>query len=102
MAGAVSQLIKELEMTFVDTDTDLSKLKKAEQWRRDHAPSLFGSSGSWAWFKRMHRDELIQSGALIVRSGRAGDLVHIDRIGPVVQRILQAESQMKVQSKFTL
>lgn len=73
-------------------DADLRKFKKVKEWRREHAASLFCTDGSWEWFKRTHRRELIESGALIVRTGRAGDLVHTDRVGPVIQRILQEES----------
>lgn len=75
---------------------DLSKFKKAKQWRREDAAVLFSTDGAWEWFKRTHRSELIASGSLIVRAGRAGDLVHTDRIGAVVQRILQTESLSKL------
>ncbi|MCX7662201.1 MAG: hypothetical protein N2Z61_00400 [Tepidimonas fonticaldi] len=73
-------------------NVDLRKFKKAREWRREDAAALFGTDGSWEWFKRTHRRELVESGALIVRTGRSGDLVHTDRIGPVVQRILVTES----------
>ena len=77
-------------------DGDLSKFKKARDWRRDDASALFGSEASWLWFKRNHSRELIESGALIVRAGRSGDLVNVDRIGAEVQRILQNESLKRI------
>jgi len=79
-------------------NADLSKLQKAKKWRLERAHCLFTSDASWEWFKRQHRHELIKSGALIVRSGRAGDLIHVDRIDPVVQQILEAESLRKIES----
>jgi hypothetical protein len=77
-------------------DADLRKFKKVKEWRREEASSLFSTDGSWEWFKRNHRHKLIESGALIVRAGRSGDLVHTDRVGPVIQRILQEESLSKI------
>lgn len=77
----------------MDTDeVDLSRLKKARDWRREHAAEVFGSDSAWEWFTRLHRRELVECGALIQRTGRGGSLVHIDRIGPVVQKILREES----------
>lgn len=77
-------------------DADLRKLKKVREWRREEAAALFGTHGSWEWFKRTHRRALIESGALIVRPGRSGDLVHTDRIGPIIQQILQEESLSRI------
>ena len=74
---------------------DLSRLKKAQDWRREDASTLFGTEASGSWFRRKHRAELIKNGALISRSGRAGDLVNVDRIGHVVSRILEEESRYK-------
>lgn len=78
-------------------NADLRKFKKAKVWRKEDAPEIFPTDGSWEWFKRTHRPELIQSGALVVRTGRSGDLVHTDRIGPVVQRILVTESLKRIE-----
>lgn len=82
------------------TNADLSKFQKAKEWRLERARSLFVSDASWEWFKRLHRHELITSGALIVRSGRAGDLVHIERIDSVIQRILENESLKRIRVPF--
>lgn len=73
-------------------EVDLSRLKKARDWRRDHAADVFRSDSSWEWFIKLHGRELIECGALIHRRGRAGSLVHLDRIGPVIQKILREES----------
>lgn len=78
-------------------NADLRKYKRVKDWRREDAPELFSTDGSLDWFTRTHRNELIESGALIVRAGRAGNLVHVDRIGPVVQRILEAESRKRIE-----
>lgn len=75
---------------------DISKFQKAKEWRDQRASNLFPTDASWEWFKRCHKNELIRSGALIARAGRAGDLVHIDRIDPAVQHILEAESLKKI------
>lgn len=73
-------------------DADLRKFKKVKEWLREEAASLFGTDGSWEWFKRTHRTELLEGGVLIIRLGRAGDLVDADAIGRVVQTILMRES----------
>lgn len=77
-------------------NTDLTMFKKARHWRSEQASTLFGTDGSWEWFKRTHRRKLIESGALILRSGRSGDLVRVDLIGPVVQEIIEAESRKRL------
>lgn len=80
-----------------EVDADLRRYKKAKDWRREDAPELFSTDGSFDWFARIHRHELVESGALIVRAGRAGNVVHVDRIGPVIQRILEAESRKTIE-----
>lgn len=79
-----------------EVNVDLSRYKKARIWRQENAAALFNTDGSWDWFKRTHRRELIESGALIVRTGRAGDLICVDQIGAVVQKILQVESLKRI------
>lgn len=74
-------------------DADLSKYQRAKTWWQENANGI----ANWEWFKRQHRAELVQSGALIIRAGRAGDLVHTDRIVPAVQRILEAESRKRIE-----
>lgn len=76
-----------------DIDADLSKYQPAKTWWQMNAKGI----ANWEWFKRQHRVELVQSGALIIRAGRAGDLVHTDRIVPAVQRILEAESRKRIE-----
>lgn len=73
-------------------DADLSKYQPAKIWWQKNAKGI----ANWEWFKRQNRVELVQSGALIIRAGRAGDLVHTDRIVPAVQRILEAESRKRI------
>lgn len=79
--------------------SDLKKFKKVAEWRREQASGLFGTTGSWEWFKRKNHTELVESGALIVRRGRAGDLVDVEAIGRVVQTILMRESLACIHSK---
>jgi hypothetical protein len=71
---------------------DLGQLMRTRSWRNDHGSAVFATDSSWAWFKRTHRARLISEGALIVRRGRAGDLVNIDLIGGVVASILMEQS----------
>ncbi len=73
-------------------ESDFHQLKRAKDWRRDDAADIFGTDGSWNWFKRLHYRELVESGALVVRIGRAGDLIDLGRIGPVVREILHKRS----------
>lgn len=74
-------------------DTDFSKYQRAKGWWQEHAAGL----ANWEWFKRQHRAELVSSGALLIRAGRAGDLIHTDRIVPAVQRILESESRKRIE-----
>lgn len=73
-------------------DANLAKYQPAKTWWQENATGI----GNWEWFKRQHLKELVESGALIIRRGRAGDLVHTDRIVPAVQKILEAESRKRV------
>lgn len=34
-------------------EADLRQLKKAKDWRREDAADIFGTDGSWQWFKRI-------------------------------------------------
>lgn len=76
--------------------SDLNALQSAEEWRAQHASSVFPSPGSWSWFKRKHRDNLVKTGALVLGSGRMCDLVHAGRISNVVQEILTKESLARI------
>jgi len=84
-------------MEFVNSD--LTRFKRAKDWRCEQAAALFRTDASWEFFKRTHRTELLESGALIVRLGRAGDLVDADAIGRVVQAILMRESLARLTAK---
>lgn len=79
-------------------DLNLRKLKKAQEWRREDAVSVFPTAASWDWFRRQHRRALILSGALITRAGRGGDFVNLDQIGAAVHKILQEESLKRLES----
>jgi hypothetical protein len=70
----------------------------AEAWRAASGKTVFPSEGSWLWFKRTNRRELVESGALILGRGRLCDIVDTKRIGAAVQSILQKES-MRIVNK---
>lgn len=75
---------------------DLRDWIDAEQWRAEFAPSVFRTPAAWSWFKRRHREELVEAGVLILGAGRVADTVHAGKIAEVVQRIRQAESLSKL------
>lgn len=76
---------------------DLTDFKRAAVWRRENGHTVFPTDSAWAWFKRHHRARLVAAGALIVRRGRAGDLVHVNLIGVEVTNILAELSEAIVQ-----
>ncbi len=73
------------------TNSDLSQFQTARSWLAKRPNPIFRTMASLEWFIRQNRDELIQSGEMIVRRGSAGTLV-----GPgfdaVVMRILRRKS----------
>lgn len=71
---------------------DLRRLMPAEEWRTRFGVSVFKTKPAWDWFKRDHRRELVEAGALYLGCGRMKDMVHIDRISQVVQSIRRQES----------
>jgi hypothetical protein len=81
----------------MENANDLSAWLNAEEWRASHASSVFRTAASWAWFKRMHRRELVEAGVLILGAGRASDVVHVGKIGGVVQAIRHAHSLKRLQ-----
>ncbi len=81
---------------MVDAAIEISKLKGARDWVEHDARHVFPTYSSWKWFKHLHRRELVDSGAVMVRHGRLGDLINTDRIGPVIQLILQEESLKRI------
>lgn len=75
-----------------DGSDDLRRVMVAEEWRSQFGSTVFRTKPAWDWFKRDHRQELVEAGALFLGCGRMQDMVHVDRIGRVVQSIRQAES----------
>lgn len=69
-----------------------AQYRKFRDWVSEHGGDLFPTAGSFEWFVRQHRRELIESGELIVRRGPGGTLV-----GPNFSRlaveIMQRESR---------
>lgn len=72
----------------------LAGLRQATRWRKERATDVFPTNSSWEWFKRDHRDELIDSGQLIPGRGRRGDLVG-SGIDDVVVAILRREAGLR-------
>lgn len=69
--------------------------RKAREWVADCGGDLFPTFGSFEWFIRLHRDELLRSGELIVRRGSGGSLVG-PNFGKVAIRILQQEMEQQL------
>lgn len=77
---------------------DLRRVMPAKEWREQFAATVFRTKPAWDWFKRDHRRELVEAGALFLGVGRSQDMVHIDRIAAEVQRIRKAESIKRINS----
>jgi len=69
--------------------------RKAREWVADCGGDLFPTFGSFEWFVRLHRDELLRSGELIVRRGSAGSLVG-PNFDKVAIGILQRETAQQL------
>lgn len=80
-----------------ETNAVLSRYMGVEVWRQEFAPNIFPTKGSREWFFRIHGDELEEKEAIIKRKGRAGYLVDVERIGPVIQSILKRESRERIE-----
>lgn len=78
---------------------DFSQLKKAKDWRREDAAHIFATDGSWDWFERMHRQELVKSGALILRIGRSGNLANPSIMNVIVPELLHKDSLAKIEQQ---
>ena len=76
-------------MQFKYTTTDF---RRARDWVAQEGGAIFPTFGAYEWFKRNHRDELIQSGELITRRGAGGDLVG-PNFGCLAVEILQREQR---------
>ncbi|WP_078119610.1 hypothetical protein [Thiosocius teredinicola] len=66
--------------------------KKRREWVIEDGGELFGTVGSFDWFVRQHRQELVDSGELIIRRGPGGSLVG-PGFGDVAIGILQREAR---------
>ncbi len=73
-------------------EADISQLKKAKDWRREYAAHIFETDSIYEWFVRQHHRELVESGALIVRIGRSGNLVVTDKMNAIVPALLHKKS----------
>lgn len=64
----------------------------ASEWHGKLGCRLFPTPGSWSWFERQHREELLRTNALMVIRGRKH--VHRHRIEPACLRILRRDQQV--------
>ena len=74
---------------------DLKSLVFVEQWRKNEAAHLFATKSSFEWFYRQHRSRLIESGAILPRPGRAGNLGNRDVISTEIVSILAEQVQKR-------
>jgi len=65
---------------------------KHRDWVAEHGGAMFPTVGALEWFVRNHRQELIESGELIVRRGPGGTLVG-PGFGRLAVEIVQREAQ---------
>jgi hypothetical protein len=84
-------LLGEIEMDESEI-VSLEDWVYAEAWRESHARSVFPTHDSWIWFKRRHRRTLVESGVLVLGSGRVRDSVDTKRISAVILAIRRRES----------
>ncbi|MCX2972990.1 hypothetical protein EYC87_05250 [Halieaceae bacterium IMCC8485] len=63
---------------------ELDNLMPCEEWRTTRGVRLFPTADSFEWFCRNNRDLLIDSGALIPRMGRGGNLAHAGKMSDTV------------------
>lgn len=64
-------------------------------WVAQQGGAVFPTVGSFEWFIRRHRDELIQSGELIVRRGPGGTLVG-PGFGRLAVAIMRREAEVSL------
>ncbi len=79
----------------MDTDgapVDLAGYTTVSDWLDHYAGPFFETRSSFDWFVKRHRDELVESDALIVRQGRAGSLVSKEKFPRAVVAILRREA----------
>lgn len=68
--------------------------RKAREWVAEHGGDVFPTLGSFEWFVRNHRAELVAAGVLIVRRGACGSLVG-PGFGEKAIEIMRRESQAR-------
>lgn len=71
----------------------MNKFAKIKEWMPEHGGAVFPSWASWVAFKFKHREELINSGAVIIRRGTGGDLLNTELFEQVIEDILFRESK---------
>ena len=69
----------------------LTSFRPWREWVATNGGDVFAAPSSFEWFCRRHRAPLVESGQLILRPGKAGNLVGPE-IGRIVLDILRAES----------
>lgn len=66
--------------------------RKYRNWVAEQGGDIFPTVGSFEWFVRQHRDELMASGELIIRRGSGGSLVG-PNFGRLAIAILQRQAR---------
>jgi hypothetical protein len=79
-----------------NTQQQPARYASVSDWLKRHAKPFFTSRGSIDWFIKTHRAELVKGGALIVREGRHGSIVEIDKFSQAVIDIFSRRSVEKV------
>ena len=70
----------------------LNEFVPITRWVESQGGYVFPTKSSTEWFIRTHKDELIESGVLILRRGSGGSLIG-PRFGEVSIAIMQRESR---------
>ena len=73
----------------------LRDFKRWSEWLREEGGEVLHSPGAFQWFVRSHRERLVDSGQLILRSGPGGHYVG-PKFGAIVLEILREESRSNV------
>lgn len=60
-----------------DNQPTLEWFKPAD-WVNKFGGEVFPTMGAFEWFKRQHKQEMLEKGVLLKRGGRMGDLIHRD------------------------
>ena len=74
---------------------ELRDFKRWQVWLREgHGGGVITTPGQLEWLMRKHRDRLVSSGQLILRSGPGGHFVG-PQFGAVLLRLIRAESRVQ-------